>query len=166
MSSKVSASAQATFDSAGESSIVLVLEKEDGEAIAVPYGFAWVRVWCSDGSPTLVSTSGQTPSRVNNAVSITITETIVFDNSSTSSLKYANVSNATFSPVGGFLSDTLASVAPPSFTLDVATGDVSASFVCFGALSVTYTSVYERWSCGFARDPNATKGNSKATPPT
>lgn len=172
MSGLQNSSVVARFDTPNSTGVsassILKIEEDSTEegSPSCPYGYAWVRVWSSAGVPTLVSTSGQQVQLVNDAVSITLTETITFNNSFTSNLSKTNVSVLKYETIGKFIDPNAQTIPTPNFVVDSLTGEVKANIKCFGAVSFTYSTVYRRYSCGFALDPNATKGDSKATPPT
>ncbi len=161
MTSKLKTSTSVDFTIGG---LVLSLEKEEGEALAVPYGEAWIRVWCSEGTPEIMSTSGQPVVRVSNSVPLAMQETVFFTGTDTTRLKYPNLSQVRLTWVGTYLNKALRPTQL-SVCINTSTGEITADRPVYGAVSVKYTATYERWSCRFTKDPEATTGNSKVSPP-
>lgn len=160
----LSSSVTASFSSSATSLLKIEEDKPEGGGKA-EYGTAWVAVWCSDGTPTLSSTSGHTPNLINNGIAKTVTETVTFNNTTNASLPHCKVSDVTLRAVGTFLSSKGLPLPTPAIAIDTDTGELTTAVACFGAVSVTYTTIYARYRCVFARDPQATKGDASATPP-
>lgn len=158
-------SVTASFSTGAGAGTALKIEEDTGEGATAPYGSALVRVWDIKGTPKVVSTSGRTCQLLNSAVSLKVTETITINNTTGGALRSPIVSQVSYTPVGSFLDSLGSPISPPSFSIDEETGAVTTSIRCFGAVSVTYTTTFARYLCPFARDPYATKGDSKANPP-
>lgn len=161
------ASVTASFDVGDADAAVLRIEEDtpiEGTPSA-PYGSAWVRVWSTAGRPTVTSTSGNVVQLNNTAVGLTATETVMFTNDDTTRLLRPNVVVSSVVAVGLFLNAKAVPIPIPNFVIDPNLGEIRASEKCFGAVSVTYSTVYARYECAFAKDPNATRGDPASTPP-